>query len=210
MKLSGRSGVDALAAGYLEILTRQWDSISTDAMESAADTLCRLIGLACGAAAMEHPGAVQTGRLVEAKRHIDRHLADPDLSPAGVAAALRTSVRALHRLFEPTGTSFARHVQRRRLEECRAALLANPARPVIDIAFAWGFGSMSAFYQAFQAQFDMSPGDVRAAPRPGPNDGPHDGPHHRPHHGQHHGQHPAPTARNRMRCCAQPDAARPA
>ena len=39
-------------------------------------------------------------------------------------------------LFEPTGASFARTVVRRRLEECRAALLGNPARPVIDIAFA--------------------------------------------------------------------------
>jgi AraC-like DNA-binding protein len=189
MKLSGRSGLDALAAGYLETLTRQWDSIAADAMESVADTLCRLIGLACGAAATDQPDAVRTGRLVEAKRYIDRHLADTDLSPANVAAALSTSVRALHKLFEPTGISFARHVQRRRLEECRAALLANPARPVIDIAFAWGFGSMSSFYDAFRAQFDMSPGDLRAAPR--------------------HGQHSGSPARNRMRCCAQPDAAQP-
>jgi AraC-like DNA-binding protein len=186
MKLSGRNGVDALAAGYLETLTQRWDSISADAMESVADTLCRLIGLACGTTAEEQAGAVQTGRLVEAKRHIDRHLADPDLTPTSVAGALRTSVRALHKLFEPTGVTFARHVQRRRLEECRTALLANPVRPVIDIAFAWGFGSMSGFYQAFQAHFDMSPGDLRAAPR---------------------NERPAPPARNGMRCCAQPETA---
>jgi AraC-like DNA-binding protein len=114
-------------------------------------------------AADAQPDAVRAGRLTDAKRYIDRHLADPDLSPAKVAAALGISVRALHLLFEPTGGSFARTVLRRRLEECRAALLANPTRPVTDIAFAWGFGSLSGFYRAFQAAFGLTPGDLRAA-----------------------------------------------
>jgi len=168
MVLSGRRGVDALAASYLGALTRNWDSIPAASMHPAADTLARLIGIDCGAAAAEQPDAVQTARLNEAKRHIDRHLTDPDLSPAGVAAALGIAVRTLHLLFEPTGTSLARHVLRRRLEECRAALLANPARPVTDIAFAWGFGNLSTFYRAFQVAFGLSPGDLRAASRDAP------------------------------------------
>lgn len=68
----------------------------------------------------------------------------------------------MHLLFEPTGVSFGRHVLRRRLEECRAALLADHARAVSDIAFAWGFGSLSSFYRAFQAAFGVSPGALRA------------------------------------------------
>jgi AraC-like DNA-binding protein len=36
---------------------------------------------------------------------------------------------------------------------------------VTDIAFAWGFGSLSGFYRAFQAAFAMSPGELRAASR---------------------------------------------
>ena len=101
------------------------------------------------------------GRLVEARRYIDLHLADRELSPANVAASLSISVRALHLLFEPTGISFSRYVLRRRLEEGRAALLSNPTRSVIDIAFAWGFSSLSAFYRAFQAAFGIAPGDMR-------------------------------------------------
>ena len=31
-----------------------------------------------------------------------------------------------------------------------------------DIAFAWGFGTPSTFYRAFQAAFGLSPGDLRA------------------------------------------------
>ena len=162
IRLSGRGGVEALVASSLGALTRNWDSIPDAAMGPLADTLARLIGIACGSAAGEQPDAVRAGRLAQAKRHIDRHLADPDLSPATVAAALGLSVRTLHLLFEPTGISFARHVQHRRLQECRAALLTNPARPVTDIAFAWGFNNLSSFYRAFQAAFAMSPGDLRA------------------------------------------------
>ena len=79
-----------------------------------------------------------------------------------MAAALGISVRTLHLAFEPTGVSFARHVLHRRLEECRAALLADRTRPVIDIAFAWGFSGLSSFYRAFQTAFDLSPGELRA------------------------------------------------
>lgn len=162
MRLSGRNGTDALAASYLDALTQNWDSIPETTMSPIADTLARLVGIACGAVADDQPDTVRTGRLVEAKRYIVWHLPDPDLSPATVAAALGISVRALHLLFEPTGTSFTRYVQQRRLEECRTALLRSSQRAVTDIAFAWGFGSLSAFYRAFHAAFGMSPGDLRA------------------------------------------------
>ncbi|HEY1933344.1 MAG TPA: helix-turn-helix domain-containing protein [Acetobacteraceae bacterium] len=160
-RLSARGGVEALAAGYLEALTRNWDSIPETTMGPVADTLARLIGIACGAAADDQVEAVRTGRLVKAKQYIVGHLADPDLSPARVAGSLGISVRSLHLLFEPAGTSFARYVLQRRLEECRAALIGNPARPVTDIAFAWGFSSLSGFYRAFHSMFCLSPGEVR-------------------------------------------------
>ena len=72
-------------------------------------------------------------------------------------------------MFEPTGTTFGRYVLRRRLEECRAALIANPARSVTDIAFGWGFSSLASFYRAFQAAFGMARANCanrRRRPRP--------------------------------------------
>ena len=167
MRLSGRSGVESLAASYLDALTQNWDNIPEQTMGPVTDTLARLIGIACGTAGDDQPEAVRAGRLVEARQYIARHLADPDLSPATVAAALGISVRSLHLLFEPTGMSFTRYVQTRRLEECRTALLGNPGRAVIDIAFAWGFSSLSGFYRAFQAAFGMPPGELRAGSRAG-------------------------------------------
>ena len=164
-RLSDSSGMGALAASYLESLTRNADSLPQSALEPAIDILARLLGIACGAAAKESHAAVQAGRLAEAKRHIRRHLSDPAVSPATVAAALGISVRTLHEAFAPEGISFARYVQHCRLQECRAAVLAQPGRPILDIAFAWGFSSMSSFYRAFQAAFGMAPGDLREARR---------------------------------------------
>ena len=104
-------------------------------------------------------------RLAAARRHVERHLVDPALGPTQTAAALWISVRQLHLLFEPAGESFSRYVLRRRLEACRAAL-ASPAeagRSVVDIAYGWGFDSLSTFYRAFREAFGVAPGDLRIA-----------------------------------------------
>jgi AraC-like DNA-binding protein len=169
--VTGLEGVEALAFAYLDALGREWGQMPEAAMGQAADVLGRLIGVACGAASDEHSGAVGAARLAQARQYVERYLTDPSLSAARAAAALRMSERALYELFETSGTSFGTHVRRRRLEECRASLIADPERSVMDIALAWGFGSMPSFYRAFQTAFGASPGDVReeaalhAAPR---------------------------------------------
>jgi AraC-like DNA-binding protein len=166
--LKGHDGVEALALALVDSLGREWDGIPEAAMTQTADALGRLVAVACGAAAGEHRDAVSAGRFADARRYVERCLADPRLSVERVAAALSISERTLHKIFEASGTSFAAHVRRRRLEQCRAALIANPTRPVIDVAFAWGFGSMPSFYRAFQGAFGLSPGDVREQALAGP------------------------------------------
>ncbi len=147
------------------MLTDEITRLKAAEADVALDNLCRLLALH----ADEHAGppgrAVHAARLVQVRRYIDRHLADPALTPASVAAAHRMSQRSLHGLFEPTGVTFARHVLRLRLQECQA-MLASPAhahRSVTDIAFAWGFNSLTTFYSAFQRQFGIAPGEVRRA-----------------------------------------------
>jgi AraC-like DNA-binding protein len=162
-KLAATNPVEKMLAAYLDVLAREAVNMAPDTLDRVANTLCRLIGIAIGAAPDESTEAPREARLVQAKQYIERHLAEPQLSPARVAAALNISLRSLHNVFEPTGTSVARHILRRRLEECRATLLNDRNRSVTDIAFAWGFNSLSGFYRAFQAAFDASPGDLRAA-----------------------------------------------
>jgi AraC-like DNA-binding protein len=162
--LNGLDGVEALALALVDALGREWDRIPEAAIAKTADALGQLVAVACGAAAGEHREAVSAARLAEARRYVDRHLAEPGLTAEKAAAALKISVRQLYLLFEPSGESFARYVTRRRLEECRAAFL-DPVggRSTTDIAFAWGFNSLATFHRNFREAFGITPGEVRGA-----------------------------------------------
>jgi AraC-like DNA-binding protein len=159
--LNGFDGVEALVLALVDSLEREWDRIPETAIATTADVLGRLVAVACGAAAGEHRDAVSAARLADARKYVERNLDDPRLSVERAAAALLVSERTLHKIFEASGTSFAAHVRQRRLDQCRVALIADPTRPVIDVAFAWGFGSMPSFYRAFQGAFGLSPGEAR-------------------------------------------------
>jgi AraC family transcriptional activator of tynA and feaB len=155
-------GLGGMVKAYLDALAGQLNTFDDREAASLADNFCRLLAVACGAAAGEHHESIRVARLEEAKRYIDLNLADPTLTPEKVAKALKVSVRGLHLLFEPSGATFGQYVLRRRLEECRAALV-NPAadRSVTDIAFAWGFGSLTTFNRTFRQAFGMAPSETR-------------------------------------------------
>ena len=136
----------------------------------AESVLHNIFALAALAAGPSEEGR-QAGRAAQraqqletAKRHIERRLSDPDLSPADVAVALRISPRTLYALFESAGDSFGRYVLERRLARCREALTAPGASPlaIADLAFASGFNSLATFNRTFKRRFGQSPSDVRA------------------------------------------------
>jgi AraC-like DNA-binding protein len=161
LNMAGAGGLDALSVGFLDTVNARMDTLSDTEADHAVDILCRLVGVACGAALPEQKDAVRAARLGQIKRYVDQHLAEPGLTPARVAAALGMSVRSLHLAFEPSGTSFAEHVTRRRIQECRAALeRPAAARSITDVAFAWGFANLTTFYNAFRREFGAAPGDV--------------------------------------------------
>jgi AraC-like DNA-binding protein len=111
--------------------------------------------------------ARRAAALERVRHYVEQHLIEPDLAPERVACAVGLSLRQLHRVFEPTGTSFARHVLEQRLAAARAEL-ANPVdtgRTVADIAFAWGFNNLVTFYRAFRRAYGCAPGEVRPAAR---------------------------------------------
>ncbi|MGW2913462.1 helix-turn-helix domain-containing protein [Streptomyces asoensis] len=112
------------------------------------------------------PAASQGEHLVlRVRDHIDRHLADPGLSPGSVAAAHHISVRYLHRLFEGEGVTVSRLIQQRRLERCARELrrAAASAPPVSAVAQRWGFANPAHFSRVFRAAYGLSPREWREA-----------------------------------------------
>ena len=105
--------------------------------------------------------AGRSERLQAIQSYIGDNLEWGDLTPASVARALGISLRQLHMLFETTGTTFSRYVLACRLERAREALLLDPARKIIDVAFSCGIRSSTVFYRGFREMFQMNPTECR-------------------------------------------------
>ena len=58
------------------------------------------------------------------------------------------------------GLSIAQYIRRQRLSHAMM-MLADTDKPIIEIAFACGYGSLSRFYNAFQLQLEKTPRDYR-------------------------------------------------
>ena len=163
VQFAGLHGVNGLVHAYLRALNDALDECDSVELPAIIDNFCRLLALACGGAIGDQHAATRAAKLRRVQEYIALHLPEADLTPAKVAAAMKISVRQLHLLFEPTGTSFGEHVLGQRLEECRA-ILESPSgrsRSVTDIAYAWGFNSLASFYRAFGQRFGVSPGMLR-------------------------------------------------
>lgn len=103
----------------------------------------------------------KTGRLHAARAYIENNLEWTGLSATATARALGISVRQLHLLFKPTGTTFARYVLARRLEKARTALAEDRRRKIIEVAYSCGIDSLSVFYRGFRDAYGMTPTEFR-------------------------------------------------
>ncbi|MEU8709725.1 helix-turn-helix domain-containing protein [Streptomyces sp. NPDC048565] len=101
-------------------------------------------------------------------QYVREHLADPDLSPARIAAAQNISVRHLYAVLSRSGISLGDWIRARRLAECRREL-ADPSRPSRAIAAVgrrWGFVNASHFSKVFKQAYGVTPRDWRDGSRP--------------------------------------------
>ena len=120
-----------------------WDrilNISEELGDAVLANLAGLLAVACGTSkdgtTIARQGAAQMRRDL-VLRHIECHLAEPDLTPDHAARALGMSTRQVHAMLEPTGETFARHVTRRRLEACESPSGARPVRRLRIARRAW-------------------------------------------------------------------------
>jgi AraC family transcriptional regulator, positive regulator of tynA and feaB len=151
---AGWSGALCAAVASLDI-----DSCDTLALPrgEVADHIAALLKLALGQEPRESGGGQHLReRLLRALR---QGLADPELSPAAVAAEQHVSVRTLHYAFAAAGTSFIEELMQARLLRGRD-LLADPHLrdlPVIEVAARCGFTDPSHFARRFRRRFGVAP-----------------------------------------------------
>lgn len=149
---------------------------------------CALIGLIGGAGAvwfrLHHPlPRADRAPVRRAPTEGDRRLADqlvrllrdqamaaePDLRIADVAARLgQPEYRVSQCITSALGfANFNRLINHHRIERAKG-LLADPQldRPILDVAFDCGFGSVGPFNRAFRDQVGMTPRAFRAMARP--------------------------------------------
>lgn len=89
--------------------------------------------------------------------HIDRHLADPDLGPSTIAAALGISVRHAHGSFNDDEQTIGRVIRERRLTAVATELQTIRTLPEAeDLAIRYGFTSGPSLQRAFRSRYGTS------------------------------------------------------
>ncbi|WP_281425864.1 helix-turn-helix domain-containing protein [Paraburkholderia edwinii] len=99
---------------------------------------------------------------LRAKQLIARHIGDPSLSVARIAAQLNMSASSLTRMLRAQGVSPMRYVWSLRLEHAARLLADAPRSPIGEVAFQCGFANAAHFSRAFKERYAMTPREYAA------------------------------------------------
>jgi hypothetical protein len=115
----GATGLGRVIATYARTLSDEIDSLTPHAATEGLNHLVGLLPLHDPARRDRLGSAresLRTARLAQVCRYIGDNLTEHRMTPSVVAIANGMSERSLHLLFEHTGETFARYLQRRRLQ----------------------------------------------------------------------------------------------
>lgn len=165
--LSGREGIGALLSQFLRQLVADTSSYQpSDAPRLGtvvADLVTALFAHTVDADLRLPPETRDRTLVLHAKTFIHRHLDDPDLTPAGIAAAHHVSRSYLYRVFQAEGLTVASYIRDQRLEHARRDL-ADPrlrALPIRAVAARWGYPRAAEFTRAFRTAYGLPPSELR-------------------------------------------------
>jgi len=170
IRMPGNRGMSGLLSDFVRSLwmssLESWGPAVSSRM---AYTVLDLISAAYSVtphAKGEHP-SLATAHRARILSYIEAHLRNPDLDPTRIAQACRITPRYLHHLFAQETETVTQYVQRRRLEESARALVAAPVRErlVTEIAFDYGFNSLTHFGRVFRNHFGITPSEYRRSTR---------------------------------------------
>ena len=96
--------------------------------------------------------------ILDAVRHISRHFLSGDVSLSATATALGVHRVYLSRTFhESCGIPFTKYVNTMRASYAARLLRERPSRPVSEIAYDAGFGSIRNFNREFKSIYGITP-----------------------------------------------------
>jgi AraC-like DNA-binding protein len=165
--MSGRDGLGAPISSLAIYMARHLGDYGPTEGARLATALMDLLIVALAErmdrGAMVSPVTRRRALLACVRSFIDQRLAEPELSPAMIAASHHISVRYLHKLFEGEGLTVGGWIRARRLEGCRRDLLdpSLSVLPVSAIAFRWGFADAAHFTRVFRDAYGHPPGEFR-------------------------------------------------
>jgi AraC-like DNA-binding protein len=169
LKLPAHEGFTSTAAAMMCSLVDQLDrGLSPQFSQMVVRTILEVMATSY-AMVFDEGGlpdcSIVGARRVHARRFIEAHLNDPDLTAAAVARALDVSPRYLRMVFAPERETVPAYILRRRLEECARRLASSLWRghTITEIAFAGGFNSGPHFTRAFRQQYGITPREYRDA-----------------------------------------------
>ena len=162
----GDSGMGRVAG---EMIKCMWQELVVGLpSEMGATIASNLLDVIATAYAAEHRvdihGATRAkARKLQIKRFIETNLRDPRLSPKFVAESLHLSSRYVRLLFAEEEEHLSSYILRRRLEKCAEQIRRTSwtRTTITDIAFSWGFSSMSHFARVFRAHYGMTAREYR-------------------------------------------------
>lgn len=173
-RISATDGIGALLAQFLRQLAADTSVYRpADGPRLAtvvADLVSAAFAHALDADACLSPESRDRTLILRVKAFVRHHLADPELTPAAIAAAHHISRSHLYRLFQAEGLTVASYIRDQRLEHARRDLL-DPARsttPIHAVGARWGFPRAAEFTRAFRTAYGHPPSELRARDHPEP------------------------------------------
>ncbi|MEU9481890.1 helix-turn-helix domain-containing protein [Streptomyces sp. NPDC048191] len=166
-RISGRDGMGALLAGLLVRLVSDTSSYRAADAERlgrvVTDLVTSVFAHVLDAEPHLPPETHAHTMVLRVKSFIRRHLGDPDLTPAKVAAAHHISRSYLYRLFQDEDLTVASYIRDQRLTmACQD--LSDPGQremPIHAIAARWGYRRPGDFTRAFRTAQGVTPSELR-------------------------------------------------
>jgi AraC-like DNA-binding protein len=156
-----------LVTDHVAHLVRDAERLSADpaapSLGRASIELARAL-LASAAHTEPHAGAAHAETLLtQVRAYVRRHLADPGLRPATVAAAHNISLRYLYKICAQADFSLEQWIIGERLQGAREELLLprNRARTIAMVARRWGFTDPTHFTRRFRGAYGLTPSELR-------------------------------------------------